>query len=178
MPLYAYTLLIALTALERLVEMAISMRNARWSFRQGGVEAGRKHFPFMVLLHTAFLVGCVAEPWLLDRPFIPELATPMLVIAVGCQALRWWVIGTLGRRWNTRVIVIPGLPRINTGPFHYLKHPNYLAVVLEGIALPMIHTAWLTALAFTACNAVLLTVRLDVEERALQDMFRRHTQPD
>lgn len=177
MPLVAYTVFILLTALERGVEVILSLRNAAWSFRHGGVEAGRGHFPFMVLLHTSFLVGCIAEPWLLDRPFIPALAVPMFGLAMACQGLRWWVIATLGRRWNTRVIVVPGLPRINTGPFRYLDHPNYLAVVLEGIALPLMHSAWITALVFTVCNAVLLRVRIDVEEQALQDLLRKHTQP-
>ncbi len=161
---------IGLTALERLVEVRVSLRNAAWSMARGGREYGREHYPFMVVLHTAFLVGCALEPWLLDRPFLPWLGWPMLAIAVLCQGLRWWVIRTLGPRWNTRVIIVPGLQRVSGGPFRYLSHPNYLAVVLEGLALPLIHTAWITALTFTALNAALLAVRIRVEERALREM--------
>lgn len=163
----AYTLFIAATAGERLVEMVVSKRNAEWAFERGGVERGREHFGFMVVLHTVFLFGCVAEIWLLDRPFIPLLGFTMLAIAIACQGLRWWVIRTLGHRWNTRVIVVPGLERIDRGPFRWFSHPNYLAVVLEGIALPLIHSAWITAIAFTVLNAGLLWVRIRCEEEAL-----------
>ncbi|MEZ4436678.1 MAG: isoprenylcysteine carboxyl methyltransferase family protein [bacterium] len=168
-----YTLLLAATALERLAEMRVSTRNAAWSFARGGQEYGRGHFPTMVALHTLFLFGCLAEAWLLDRPFIPEIGWPALALALGCQALRWWVITTLGPRWNTRVIVVPGLPRVTGGPFRYLRHPNYLAVVLEGIALPIIHTAWITAIAFTLLNALLLRVRIRTEDAALDRAARQ-----
>lgn len=165
----AYSALILATMLERLVEMRISRRNAAWSLARGGREHGRGHFPAMVALHTAFLLGCLAEVWLLDRPFIPAIGYPMLALALACQGLRYWVITTLGPRWNTRVIVVPGLPRITGGPYRWLRHPNYLAVVLEGIALPLIHGAWITALTFTLLNAALLTVRIRTEDRALDE---------
>lgn len=168
--LHLYWILLALVALERLAELRVSRRNAAWSLARGGVERGAEHYPVMVVLHTGLLVGCAVEPWLLGRVFVPALGWPMLALAVGCQALRWWVIRTLGPRWNTRVIIVPGLPRIDGGPFRWLRHPNYLAVVTEGFALPLIHTAWITALVFSACNAVLLAVRIRVEERALAEM--------
>ncbi len=162
-----YTGFVVAVALERLIELTISRRNARWSFERGGVEHGRGHFPFMVALHTGFLVACVAEVWLLDRPFVAALGWPMLALAVLCQALRYWVIATLGPRWNTRVIVVPGLPRIDGGPFRFVRHPNYVAVAVEGVALPLIHGAWLTALAFTVLNAGLMIVRIRCEDAAL-----------
>jgi len=169
----AYTVFIAATGAERLVEMVVSKQNAAWAFARGGVERGRGHFGFMVVLHTAFLIGCVAEVWLLERPFIPALGFSMLGLAVGAQALRWWVIKVLGRRWNTRVIVVPGLDRIESGPFRWIRHPSYLAVVLEGLALPLIHTAWLTAIVFSTLNAGLLMVRIRCEEEAL-DFAEKH----
>lgn len=162
-----YVALMAATAVERLVEVRVSLRNAAWSFARGGVEHGAGHYPVMVVLHTAFLVGCVAEVVLLDRPFLPWLGWPMLAVAVGTQALRWWCITTLGPRWNTRVIVVPGLAPVRGGPYRWLDHPNYVAVVLEGLALPLVHSAWLTALAFTLLNALLLRVRVRVENDAL-----------
>jgi methyltransferase len=110
----------------------------------------------------------VAEVWLLDRPFLWWLGWPMLALVLASQALRWWCIATLGRQWNTRVIVVPGLPLVRSGPYRWFSHPNYVAVVVEGVALPLVHTAWVTALVFTLANAVLLTVRIRVEESALQ----------
>jgi methyltransferase len=163
----AYLLLVAAFALERLVELRLSRRHARWSLTRGGVELGAAHYPPMVALHAAFLVGCALEPWLLERPFIAALGWPMLAAAIGAQALRWWSIGSLGPRWNTRVIVVPGLPRRRVGPYRWLDHPNYVAVVVEGLALPLIHGAWLTALIFTSLNAIVLTVRIRCENRAL-----------
>jgi len=164
-----YYLLILVVALERLAELVVSKRNATWAFANGGKEFGRGHYPVMVAIHTALLVGCVVEVWALDRPFIPWLGWTMFVVAVLSQVLRWWCITTLGKRWNTLVIVIPDAPLVKTGPYKYtwLHHPNYLVVVIEGIALPMIHTAWITAICFTLANAWLLSVRLRVENQAL-----------
>ena len=164
-----YTVLVLVVGVERLVELVVSKRNADWAFARGGVETGRGHFPFMVVLHTGLLVACVGEVWLADRPFIPALGWSMLALAVLAQVVRWWCITTLGPRWNTRVIVVPGLPLVTAGPYRWLSHPNYVVVVVEGIALPMVHTAWLTALVFTVVNAGLLTVRLREETRALRD---------
>jgi methyltransferase len=108
--------------------------------------------------------------WLLDRPFLSWLGWPMLVLLVAAHALRWWCIRALGPQWTTRVIVVPGTGLVTSGPYRYLRHPNYVAVVLEGIALPLVHTAWLTALAFTVLNAALLAGRIRVEERALLEL--------
>lgn len=165
-----FTVLVLATGVERIVELVISKRNAAWAFAQGGVESGRGHFPAMVLLHTGLLVGALAEVWLLGRTFIPLLGWPMLVIALLCQAGRYWVIWALGRQWNTRVIVVPGLPLRRRGPYRWngMRHPNYVIVAVEGIALPLVHTAWITALVFTVLNAVLLLrFRIPAEERAL-----------
>lgn len=172
MSLLWYGALILLTGAERIVELVISKRNAAWAFERGGVESGRGHFPAMVALHTGLLVGAFLEAWLLDRPFIPALGWPMLAIALLCQAGRYWVIWALGRQWNTRVIVVPGMPLVTRrGPyrFSWLRHPNYVIVAIEGIALPLVHTAWITALVFTVLNAVLLLrFRIPTEERALR----------
>ena len=165
----AYLGFLAATACERLVELHLSRRNAAWSFERGGFERGRGHFPFMVVLHTAFLFGAAAEVVLLERVFSPAIGVPMLALALASQALRWWAISTLGPRWNTRVIVVPGAPRIGGGPYRFFSHPNYAAVVAEGIALPLIHGAWITAAAFSLLNVPLLAVRIRCEEQALAD---------
>ncbi len=162
-----YYLLVLAVALERLVELVVSKRNAQWVLARGGRESGRGHYAVMVAIHAMLLVGCVVEVWALHRPFIGWLGLPMVVIALAAQLLRWWCIGSLGHRWNTRVIVLPGVALVRRGPYRLMHHPNYVAVVVEGIALPLIHTAWITALCFTFANAWLLSVRIRVEDAAL-----------
>ena len=162
-----FTALVLAVGVERLAELAVSKRHAAWALSRGGREFGRGHFPPMVALHTALLVGALAEVWMLKRPFLPILAWAALAIVIASQALRWWCIASLGRQWNTRVIVVPGLPLVSRGPYRLLRHPNYLAVVLEGAALPLVHAAWATAAGFTVLNAALLARRIRVEERAL-----------
>lgn len=162
-----YSALIGAVVVERCAEVVVSKRNLEWSRAHGGYEVGFGHYPAMAVLHTAFLVGCLAEVIVFDRPFIPLLGWTMFAIIVAAQALRWWCIVTLGHQWNTRVVVIPGAPRVTSGPYRYFTHPNYVAVVAEGIALPLVHTAWVTALVFTVLNAVLLSTRIRVENAAL-----------
>jgi methyltransferase len=165
--LVAFTVLVALVGVERLAELVVSVRNAAWSRERGGVETGSGHYPFMVVLHTGLLVGALVEAWV-RQPDVPAwLAWSMTLVVLASQALRWWCIATLGRRWNTRVIVVPGMPPVDRGPYRWLRHPNYVAVVVEGAALPLVHAAWITALVFTVLNAGLLAVRIRVEEQAL-----------
>ncbi|MGF0115689.1 isoprenylcysteine carboxyl methyltransferase family protein [Promicromonospora sp. Marseille-Q5078] len=164
-----YVALVLATGAERVAELVVSARHARWSFDRGGVESGRGHFPAMVALHTGLLLACVVEVVTLDRPFVPWLGWPMLALVLASQGLRWWCIATLGPRWNTRVIVVPGMALVHGGPYRWFRHPNYVAVVVEGIALPLVHTAWLTAVVFTVLNAwLLLGFRVPAEERALR----------
>jgi methyltransferase len=162
-----YWALLAVIAVERVAELVVSQRHAVASLRAGGVESGRGHFPVMVALHVALLAGCVAEPLALHRRFDPALGFPLLAVVVAANALRWWCVVSLGSRWTARVIVIPGLPLVRSGPYRWFAHPNYVAVVIEGAALPLVGSAWITACAFTVLNAALLTVRLRCETSAL-----------
>lgn len=165
----AYVLLIGLVAGQRLWELAVSRRHVRALMARGAREVGAGHYPWMVALHSAFLVSCVAEVWLLDRPFRPARALPWLVVLVAALALRRWTLYSLGERWTTRVMVLPGAPLVTRGPYRWLRHPNYLVVVLELAAIPMLHGAWLTALLFGAANLALLARRIAAEEAALAD---------
>ncbi len=158
---------ILLVGAERLTELVVSRRHIAWSLARGGREFGQGHYPAMVALHAALLVGAVVEVLAFRRPFLPWLGWPMLVIVLATQALRWWCVRTLGHRWNTRIVLVPGEPLVTAGPYQWLRHPNYVAVVTEGVALPLVHTAWVTALVFTALNAWLLTVRISAENAAL-----------
>lgn len=163
-----FTLLVALVGAERLAELVVARRNQAWARRRGGVEYGRGHYPAIVAAHVGLLGGALLEARFLDRPFIPALGWPMLGLAVLAQGLRWWCIATLGVRWNTRVIIVPDLPLVDEGPYRRLRHPNYVAVVAEGVALPLVHTCWLTALLFTVVNLGLLRTRIRTENAALQ----------
>lgn len=172
MSVILYVAFVLATGVERLYELRVSKRNAAAAFARGGREYGQRHFPWMVALHTGLLLACIAEVVLLDRPFIPWLGWPMLVIAVLCQAARYWIIASLGAQWNTRVIVVRGAARVVArGPYRWFTHPNYVVVAVEGIALPLVHTAWITAIAFTVLNAVLLLgFRIPTENRALREL--------
>jgi methyltransferase len=162
-----FTALVGVVAAQRLLELALSARHRRALLARGGVEHGADHYRWMVLLHATFLPACVAEVWLLRRPLVLPLAVAAGALITIAMLVRFWTIDILGERWCTRVIVLSDVPAITTGPFRYLRHPNYLAVVVEIAAIPMVHTAWLTALVFSLLDAVMLTVRIRVEERAL-----------
>jgi len=164
-----YTALVTLVAVMRLVELAISRRNIARLKARGAIEVGRSLYPWMVTVHTAFLVACVVEVRLLERPLFPQLAAIALVTLVGAAALRIWVMATLGERWSTRVFVLPESAPVTEGPFRRLRHPNYLAVVVEFVALPMVHTAWLTAVVFSVANSLVLYRRIRTEEEALAE---------
>lgn len=166
----AYSALVGLVAIERLVELAISNRNVRRALARGAVEAGHEQYPWMVALHGSFLAACLVEAWALRRPFVPAIGVPMLAVLAGAMALRYWVIGALDGRWTTRVVYVPGDPLVATGPFRWVSHPNYVAVVAEIAALPLVHTAWITAGVFSLANAILLRRRIATEE----DVLRRY----
>jgi methyltransferase len=162
-----FTVLVAAVAGERLIELVVSARHLRWAKERGGVESGAGHYPLMAAVHTVFLVSCIVEVHVADRAFVPWLGWPMLVVVAGTQALRWWCVRTLGPQWNTRIVVVPGLPLVSRGPYRLLRHPNYVAVVVEIAALPLVHTAWVTAIAFSALNVLVLSLRIPAEQRAL-----------
>ena len=162
-----FTGLVALVAVERLAELRLARSNERRKRAAGGVEAGAGHYPVMVTLHALFLVSSVAEVWLLGRPFVPWLAAAMVGVLVLASALRWWVISSLGGAWTTRVIVVPGRPLVASGPYRFVPHPNYLAVAMEIAALPLVHTAYLTAVVFSLADGLLLAVRIRTENTAL-----------
>lgn len=162
-----YYLFIALIGAERLVELGFAQRNAAWSFAHGGKEFGRGHYPVMVGMHVALLLSCLAEVAFLHRPFIPVLGWTMVAVVAASTAVRWWCVSVLGRHWNPRVIVVPGAPLVRSGPYRWAHHPNYTAVAAEVAALPLVHSAWVTAIVFSIANALLLRVRIRTEDAAL-----------
>lgn len=169
---------LALLGGERLYELVLARRNARAVLARGGFEVGQRHFRVMTVVHALFLVSCAAEVVLADRPFPGALGWIALSLAIAAQLLRHWAIHTLGDRWNVRILVEPNAPPVTAGPYRFLRHPNYLAVIVEMAAVPLIHGAWVTALVFSIANALLLFVRIRAEEQALGNgwlhAFERH----
>jgi len=168
-----YLAFLALTGLERIGELLLSRRNARIAFAEGATESGAGQFRWMALVHALFLPCCAGEVLLLHRPFPGALGWLCLGGAACAQGLRWWAIASLGRRWNVRVIVVPADRPIRRGPYRLLRHPNYVAVAAEMLLVPLAHGAWITALVFSAVDALLLRARIRVEEQALGPVWQR-----
>jgi methyltransferase len=162
-----YILLLCAVAAGRLVELRISRRNVRRLAARGIARVAEPLFPWMVLFHAAMLAGSGLEVVFLQRPFLPVLGSTMLGVFLSANALRWWVIRTLREGWSVRVVVSPDLRIVAHGPYRFVKHPNYVAAYVELVALPLIHTAWLTALAGAAVHLWVLWRRVQLEESLL-----------
>lgn len=154
--------ILGLVTLQRLGELVLAEANTRALLAQGAKEEGRAHYPLIVAVHAAWLIGL----WLLahDLPADPFWLGLFLLLQLG----RVWVIATLGRRWTTRIIVLPGAPLIRTGPYRFVAHPNYVVVAGEILALPMAFGLWGYALVFTLLDALVLWLRIGTENRALE----------
>lgn len=163
----AYLLLLLLVAALRIVELRISRRHQRAMVPRGAQVVVEPIYRWMVALHTFVIVGSAVEVVMLKRPFIPVLAVVMLGIFLATNIVRWWVIRTLGDHWNVQVMDSTRLGVVTDGPFRFVRHPNYAAVFAEMIALPLIHTAWITALAGAIGHIAVLAQRLSTEERVL-----------
>ena len=163
-----YLLLLALVAAGRLAELRISRRHQVQMALNGIAKRIDPRFRWMVALHVGLLAGSALEVVALHRPFLPKLGAAMGLLFLLATALRWWAIRTLGTHWNVEVMVSTSLGVVSTGPYRWVRHPNYVAVFVEMAALPLIHTAWITALAGTAANAWILRHRIALEESMLQ----------
>ena len=169
----AYLVLLAGLSTERLFELWLSTRNAQRALARGAIEVGRSQYWIMVAFHVLFIVACGIEVTF-RNPAFPEFLSLLALIGEGiAQALRYWSVTTLGERWNTRVIVVPDMPPVTSGPYQYIRHPNYLAVVLEIACVPLIRGLIITAAAFSALNAILLGCRIRLEEHALGDCYQQ-----
>jgi methyltransferase len=163
----AFLGLIGVVGLLRLVELRISRRHEREMIARGARPAPDPSFRWMVLLHAGVLAGAAAEVWFMRRPLIPALAVAMGILFLGANALRWWVIATLGKQWCVEVVDAGGLGVVSSGPFRYVRHPNYDAVFLEMLALPLMYTCWLTALVGAAAHVLVLRSRVRTEDAVL-----------
>ncbi len=163
----AFLALLALVGIQRLAELRVSRRNRRRLLARGARLAPDPSYRWMVALHAAVLGGAGAEVWFLRRPFLPALAVAMGILFLAANALRWWVIRTLGDRWNVEVLDARGMPPVTAGPYRFIRHPNYTAVFVEMVALPLLHTAWLTALLGGLAHLAVLRARVRAEDAVL-----------
>lgn len=162
-------LLFAVVIVQRLTELRLAKRNEAWAREQGAVEHGAGHYPLFFVLHTGWLLAWPIEAWF-GGPQLASLWWLWLGAFVGAEALRYWAIGSLGQRWNTRILVLPGKPLVAAGPYRFVPHPNYVAVIVELAALPLLFDAWWTAAIVGVLNlVVLLGIRIPAESRALRD---------
>ncbi len=164
-----FVLAVTLVAAQRLLELVLARRNERRARARGAVERGRGHYPFIVALHTLWLVSTLVEG-ILRGPELPVLWPVPLALFLLVQPLRYWALFSLGESWNTKILVVPGAKPVRRGPYRYLNHPNYVVVVVEILAFPLIFGAWVTALVFTVLNAAVLYVRIREENRALAEV--------
>ena len=162
-------LAVALVAVQRLLELFRARRNERRARARGAIERGRGHYPYIVALHSLWLVSTLVEG-LLRGPELPALWPVPLALFLLVQPLRYWALSSLGESWNTRILVVPGARPVRRGPYRYLSHPNYVVVVVEILTFPLIFGAWMTALVFTVLNAAVLYVRIREENRALTEL--------
>jgi len=167
--LYIFYAFILFIALQRIFEVIVSQRHEKAILARGGREHAPGHFIFMKLIHIFWLIAMPLEVYIFDRNFSWYFFIPALVLTFFGQALRYAAISTLKERWTVRIMTIPDAPPVVGGIFRYVRHPNYIGVILEIMAIPMLHSAYLTALVFSVLNGLLLLVRIGAEEKALSE---------
>ena len=162
-PSWLPSLVLAVLIPQRAMDLRISKRNTKRLIESGGHEVGAAHYPFVMALHASWIVALVI--WVLSVP--PYMNMTFVLIYAALLGLRTWVISSLGPFWTTRIITIPNIPLVRRGPYKFLKHPNYIVVSMEIAVVPLMLDAWELALIFSLLNAVMLRVRIRIENKAL-----------
>lgn len=164
----AFKIFIATIILLRIGELLLAQSNERWARTHGAVEYGAAHYPIMVALHASFLVALILEyAWRGPLPYHALLIISYAILVL----LKVWVISSLGRFWNTKILRIPDAPLITGGPYRFMRHPNYVIVVCEIAVIPLAFSLWYTAIIFSILNAAMLYIRISEENRALRDIL-------
>jgi methyltransferase len=163
--LYVFILFVIV---QRLLELRVAKRNEAWARSKGAIEHAPEHYPWMVAMHTAWILAMFFESLARGSQLGP-LWFVWLSVFVLAQFGRYWAISSLGSYWNTRILIVPGAKLVRRGPYQFTPHPNYVVVALELLTGPLIFGAWITAIIWTVLNAILLLgVRIPAEERALE----------
>lgn len=164
-----FTILLAILIVQRITELWIARKNESWMKEQGAYEVGKSHYKYIVLVHLMFFVSLLLEVQYTERG-MPQWWMFPFVFFIVTQILRVWSIASLGRYWNTRIIILPGINVVSKGPYRFLRHPNYLIVAAEILVIPLIFQAYFTAIFFTILNAIVLSIRIPIEEKALREV--------
>ena len=164
-----FYIVITIVIIQRLVELIIAKRNEKWMRSQGAFEAGAGHYPIMVSMHMAFFISLIIEVLVLNRPLSP-LWIPLLSLFLIAQIARVWCLTSLGKFWNTKIIILPGADVVRKGPYQFIRHPNYVIVATELLVLPLLFSAYFTAIVFSLLNLWMLSVRIPAEEKALKEV--------
>ncbi|MFC7686006.1 isoprenylcysteine carboxyl methyltransferase family protein [Ureibacillus sp. GCM10028918] len=163
-----FILFVSIVILQRIIEVIIARRNEKRMLAAGAYEVGASHYPFMIALHVSFFISLITEVLLLERTLSP-LFLWLFIFFLLVQGLRVWCLASLGAFWNTKIIILPGANVVKKGPYHLIRHPNYLVVCIEILLLPLLFQAFFTAICFTLLNFAMLAVRIPAEERALME---------
>lgn len=164
-----FWIIITILALQRIIELLIARSNEKFARSNGAKEYDANGYKFIVIMHIAFFISLTLEFILLSKTVNPFWG-PLLVLIILAQVLRYWAIGSLGRFWNTKILIMPNTKPVNSGPYKYMSHPNYLAVVIEIALIPLIFSCYITAIVFTILNALILRRRIRIEEKALSTL--------
>lgn len=163
-----FFIVISIVMLQRLVELIVAKRNEKWMRGQGAFEAGAAHYPVMVSMHIAFFISLIAEVFLFDKVLSPVWIL-FLIIFLVAQVARIWCLTSLGKFWNTKIIILPGADVVRKGPYKWVRHPNYVIVATELLVLPLLFSAYFTAIIFSLLNVWMMSVRIPSEEKALKE---------
>lgn len=163
-----FAIIISIIICQRLIELIVAKRNETWMRGQGAYEVGASHYPLMVGMHVAFFISLISEVIVLDKPISP-FWIPLLAVFLLAQAARIWCLTSLGKFWNTKIIILPGADVVRKGPYKLIRHPNYLIVTIELLVLPLLFSAYLTAIIYSLLNMWMLSVRIPSEEKALKE---------
>jgi methyltransferase len=166
-PTTLFIVIIALVVAQRLMELVIAKDNEKWLREQGAVEYGKSHYKYIVTLHTLWFVSMIAEYALRSDITLDNVSVALIAAFIVLQALRVWVLSSLGKYWNTKILVVPNAQLVAKGPYKFIKHPNYIIVVLELLVLPLAFHLMITAALFSVLNAAVLYVRIKEENKAL-----------
>ncbi len=157
-----FNIFIFLLVAQRLSELLLSKKNERWLLSQGAIEYGKAHYPWMIALHSAFILSLVIEYYLRNDKYLSVLFLLVFIVLLG---FKYWILKSLGPYWSTRVFRIPGAEPVKKGPYRIFKHPNYVDVVFEIAIIPLVFHLYVTAIVFSVLNAVMLGVRIKIENR-------------
>lgn len=163
------TILMLIVITQRLIELLVAKENEKWIVQQGGYEVGASHYPLMILLHSSFFIIFILEVILFERTLSP-LWGFFLILFLLAQVGRFWCLFSLGKFWNTKIMILPNVNVVKKGPYKFLRHPNYLIVALELLTLPLLFNAYFTAIIFTLLNIWMLSIRIPIEEKALREL--------